>query len=124
MRTLLPYDDLVNCSDTALKHLGYGYHRNQTAKVQEFEVFDPAEFIVRIEDLRDTVSPGAFMGISWGRDPGNSISMIFSKLDAEGKARVSAFVRALLETLPRKPWEGLGLISSRTSRAFWQELSK
>jgi hypothetical protein len=124
MRTLLPYDDLVNCSDATLKRLGYRFYKNQTEKVLEFEVYEPAEFLVRIEDMSGVYRPGGFMGLTGGGDAANSISMIFTGRDAGAKGHLSAFVRALLEELPRKPWDGLGLISSRTSRAFWMELCK
>jgi hypothetical protein len=124
MRTLLPLDGLANCSDVALKQLGYGFHRNQTEKVIEFEVFEPAEFLVRIEDMSDTYRPGAFGGLIGGGEGGNSISIVYSRRDANERARVSAFVKALLEALPRKPWEGLGFIGSRTSKAYWHDLSE
>ncbi|HKT21982.1 MAG TPA: hypothetical protein VJR06_05155 [Nitrososphaerales archaeon] len=123
MRTLLPYDDLVNCSDATLKRLGYSFYRNQTQKVLEFEVYEPANFLVRIEDMSGAYRPGGFMGMGGG-DSGNSISMIYSGRDAGTKTHFSTFVQALLQALPRKPWEGLGMISSRTSKAFWMELSK
>lgn len=123
MRTALPFDDLVNCSDAVLKRLGYSFHRNQTQKVSEFEVYEPCSFLVRVEDMNDAFRPGGFMALGGGGGMGNSISMIFDERSPT-RPYVSAFARALLETLPRKPWEGLGHISSRTSKAYWVGLSE
>ena len=123
MRTLLPFDDLANVSDTALKRLGFKYYRNQSKKVLEFEVFEPVQFLVRIEDLHDDgFRPQAFFGLIGGGGGGNSLAVIPGSEDPSERVHVATFVNVLLESLPKKPWEGLGFIESRTSKAYWRGL--
>jgi hypothetical protein len=120
LRTYIPFEDLMNGSDEALKRLGYRFYRNRS--LVEFEVFDPAEFLVRIEDpSQDSFRPEPFFGLMGGGGAANSFSLVASG-PSESKRHVSTFVKELLSKLPREPWDGLGFIEKRTSKAYWQSL--
>lgn len=123
MRTILPFDDLAEGSDAALRRLGYRFYKNQSQRMVEFEVLEPAEFLVRIESLDDDeFRPQPFFGIFGGGGEGNAFYVVFTSGRSQSKSHVSSFVSELVSRLPRKPWEGLGFIEKRTSRAYWQGL--
>lgn len=120
MRTVLPFESLAEASNAALKRLGFKFYLNQTTTVREFEVYEPAKFLVRIEDMDDRrLGPAPFFGFFGGGSGGRSISMIGISDHPEDKASLSTFVNELLAVLPSKPWEGLGLVERRVAKAYW-----
>lgn len=129
MRTLLEFDELATSSDETLKRLGFRFYRNQSRSVVEFEVTEPAEFLVRIEKLSgEGMRPEPFfgaLGIFGGGDGvGNAFSVTPGARRSECKAQVAAFVKGLLGALPRQPWDGLGFVEKRTSKAYWRGLTE
>jgi hypothetical protein len=120
LRTLLPFDDLANSSETTLTRLGFRFYKHKSRTTVEFEVFDPAEFLVRIENLSgDGFRPEPFFGLLGGAGEGNAFSVVVTSGHSLTKPHVSSFVTELVSALPKKPWEGLGFVSGRTSKAYW-----
>lgn len=123
MRTVLPFEDLVETSGVVLNRLGFKFRQNQTSTVLEFEVYEPAGFLVRFEDLNDgKLRPTPIMGFGGDRNTGTNVSIIVNSDQSEGKACISAFGREFLKALSHKPWEGLGFIEKRASKAYWHTI--
>lgn len=126
MRTLLAFDKLAASSDEVLKRLGFRFYKNQSRDVVEFEVLEPADFLVRIESLDGMTRPQSFFGVlgvfGGGDTVGNAFSVVYGAEESRSKTHVASFVKELLGALPRKPWDGLGFIEKRTSKAYWQGL--
>jgi hypothetical protein len=91
-----------------LDNLGFIYERERTYKpysklmvvfpipkysyVFQFKVKDPAEFIINIYDTRPTPS-------------GELHLMEILEINSENLSNVKKFLSALVENLPRKPWQ-------------------
>lgn len=122
--TRVEYRKLVRHVERSLKSLDYSFLRNETDLLTEFEVLSPSYFRVVVQDnSREDYSFGFMRShrtetlLELRRDLATRESDGFVNKNAR------AFMEHLISTLPEKPWEGLGLVRSRTERAKWLELS-
>ncbi|MGP8124260.1 MAG: hypothetical protein ACLQEQ_00075 [Nitrososphaerales archaeon] len=122
--TRVEYRKLVRHVEKSLTSLGYPFLRNETKRLTEFEVLPPSGFRVVVEDnSREDYSFGFIR--SKKTETSLELRRELGTPESDGfvDKHVSAFMEHLTSALPEKPWEGLGLVRSRTERAKWLELS-
>ena len=114
--------ELSKASETALGRLGFEYGKGGRQGVVEFVVTKPFAFSVILEDIsslsfsRTTLFLGGFLAPNPTR---SSVLINVQDDDPKGYGAASAYAKEMVGGLKRKPWKGLGIVSSRTSKALW-----
>jgi hypothetical protein len=121
--TKIEYEEVVLSVAKGLDELGFEYRRGGNKSIAEFEVTEPSRFRVTVE-----VSRREKAGFTLIRSVEEETTVQFHRdLESdqadEPLARdASAFLKKLLEKLPRRPWDGLGLVRSKSEKVKWMEL--
>lgn len=126
LRASTPFDVMVDSSEKSLQKLRYEYVRNGNEKLAEFEITNPAYFRVTVEPnkLPRVRSPILLPGIESPKGTTVDIRLGLDSDDDPSFAMQLAirFVQTLIETLPAKPWLGLGRLESGREQKRWIEL--
>jgi hypothetical protein len=108
-----------------LAKLGYSYSKNQGLYVTEFEVRFPSNFGVVVEDL--TRAQAGYPLRSRVRvESALELRRTIGAADDEEQLRrsVVTFAKELRAALPAEPWNGLGVLSSRSQKRNWKSLGE
>lgn len=127
LRASTDYKTLVKAADESLRSLGLSFTRNGHETVTEFEISSPAYFRIVIEPSRmpksqnlliPTITPpkGSTVDIRFDLDSSEDELLVATK-------QARSFVSLLADSLPTKPWTGLGTLASRREEKNWKEFS-
>lgn len=111
--------ELARASEAALGRLGYEYGRGGTQGVVEFTVRRPFAFSVVVEELASPYTHDRLLGFLSTAQTRSNVFISGLEDDPQQVAAASAFVREMVGGLKRKPWKGLGIVSSRTAKILW-----
>lgn len=122
MKTSIPYREVADALESVLREANCVFHRSSSRNFLEFHVQEPTEIIFRVIHLEERVYPSIIFGFLLPSRQGECTDLEIITRESEGsKDLASRLISELVKRLPRKPWEGLGLIESRTSKALWEE---
>ncbi len=113
---------LVNTTADTLGRLGFKFERNGGEQLVEFNVLWPEPFMVRISHLAEVEYPSGVFGmiLPSRQSECTDLRLVFAEDSRLARQRAAELVKGLLETLPKPPWKGLGLIEAGTARAMWR----
>ncbi len=118
------YPTMVRTSEEALKQLCLLFVKNGHQTLTEYEVTRPAYFRIVIEPNKIPKSRNLFMP-SISAPKGSTLDVRFG-LDSDNEEAHQAaenakeFLRLLVNSLPSKPWIGLGTLESGREEKRWK----
>ena len=117
---------MVSAAERSLGKLGFRFARHEGSNMVEFEIAWPDPFLVIISHLAEVEYPSPVFGFILPRRLAEStdLRIEFPVESSFSRQRASEFVRELLSTLKRPPWQGLGLIPSGTAKAMWKRAAE
>lgn len=118
--------ELVSVTETCLRQLEFKFVRNETKGMVEFDVTEPATFLVRITQLQELEHPSPIFGLLLtGRQSAcTDLSVVLDPIEVAARIRASELIKAILSSLQEPPWKGLGVIESLTSKALWTRYAR
>ena len=119
LRASNDFSGIVSAAEESLRKLSYGFLRNETKELVEFEVISPKYFRVVIEK-RSEPEVHTFVLPSVKRMSGTTIDLRFQESGAIEEVRL--FVKTLVGVLPAPPWSGLRFLESRSEKRKWLAL--
>jgi hypothetical protein len=118
------YNTLVSASEESLRKMEVEFIKNGHQTLTEFETTGPAYFRIVIEPNKLPKSRNFFIP-SISPPKGSTLDIHF-QLDgtdedfSEATQLVKGFIRLLVDSLPAKPWSGLGTFESGREEKKWK----
>jgi hypothetical protein len=116
---------MVRVSEESLRKLQLVFLKNGHEKLTEFEVTRPAYFRVVVEPNHIPKSRNFILLPSITAPKGSTLDIRFD-VDADSEEisiatqHAKRFLRLLADSLPSKPWVGLGALESRREENKWK----
>jgi hypothetical protein len=128
LRASTDYKTLVKAVDESLQALELSFTRNGHETVTEFEIASPAYFRIVIEPNRMPKSQNLLIP-TITPPKGSTLDIRFDLDSNEDELKIAteqarSFVNLLVDSLPTKPWIGLGTLASRREEKNWKEFSE
>jgi hypothetical protein len=125
LKTTIDQKTLAEKSEECLNKLSFQFIRNGTPSVFEYEILKPQYFRLVIEG-RNEVSVHNITLPSIDKKKGSTIDVRFDidsdeKTIQTSKELAKAFLKSLVQSLPDKPWKGLGFRERGKEEKKWKE---
>ncbi|MHB1908103.1 MAG: hypothetical protein ACYCQJ_04420 [Nitrososphaerales archaeon] len=126
LRSSIDYETMVRETSECLKKLDVEYVTNGHDFITEFEVTQPAYFRLVLEPNKIPKVRSLAIMQSISAPTGSTLEIRFG-LDDEpdqvslASSNVIRFLRLLIESLPKKPWMGLGMMESGSEEKKWKQ---
>jgi len=125
LKASLTTNELEEASRRALEELGCRFYTNRTIQITEYEVIEPVSMIIRITRVSNGPSFTRFGTLftnildSSSKREISDLDVVLPEYSTSASQLASEFVRALLGTLSKKPWQGLNLSEGVDAKADW-----
>ena len=118
--------ELVSAAHSNLERLGLAFKKHEGKEFVEFEVAEPARFIVRITHLAEMEYPSPLFGVLMNRrlPEATDLRIVFTDAEQAARHHSAELVKGILASLRRPPWEGLGFIPSMTAKSMWSRAAQ
>ena len=114
--------ELTRATESALTRLGFEYGKGGRQGVVEFVVTRPFAFSVILEDISTTSFSRTSMMLGSFLAPAPTRSSVLINVqddDPKGYGAASAYAKEMVLGLKKMPWQGLGIVGSRTAKVLW-----
>jgi len=118
--------EMVSAAERSLGKLGFRFAKHEGSNVVEFEIAWPDPFLVIISHLAEVEYPSPIFGFILPSRLAEctDLRVEFPVENGLSRQRASEFVRELLGTLKKPPWQGLGIIQSGTAKTMWKRAAE